>query len=48
MAFASQQFCKVFSKARTGKTINYWINAGVEHGQKYGDFMLVAKYHHVW
>ena len=42
-AFTSKQVYDMFSKPCTGEAVNHWINTGVEHGQKYGDFVLVAK-----
>lgn len=47
-AFTSKQVYDMLSKLCTGEAINHWINTGVEHGQKYGDFVLVAKSHQVW
>lgn len=47
-AFTSKQVYDMLSKLYTGEAINHWINTGVEHGQKCGDFVLVAKSHQVW
>ena len=47
-AFTSKQFFDMLSKLCTDEAVNHWIYTGVEHGHKYGDFVLVAKYHQVW